>query len=50
MSLLKNVVPEPPGRGEGKGLGAGLRELHRQQPIRDGLDSSRFYLMFPETD
>lgn len=50
MSLLKRGVPEPPGGGWGGGLGAGLRELHRQQPIRVGLDSSRFYLMFSEMD
>lgn len=42
MSLLNCGVPEPPGRGGDEGLGAGLRELHRLQPIPAGPDLSRF--------
>lgn len=48
MSLLNCGVPEPPGRGVG--LGAGLRELHRLQPIPAGPDLSRFYSIFLERD
>ena len=30
--LAGRAVPESPGMGTGEGLGAGLRELHTQQP------------------